>query len=130
MQNAYEIYLIHEDGSKDILGHMEERHVTHNRYNEGLLIGAGKLHNSDKQKKTFLCQGAQRRNKAELEFKGCEKTFRGEFCLINFISETNTVVFGSVSTVREFCSRTGRQIVAEEDQEIEQEFARYIVAVA
>ena len=120
MQNAYEIYVIHADGSKDCLGHMEERHVTHNRYNEGLLIGAGRLHNSDKQKKAFLLRGALHRDKAELEFKGSEVTFRGEFCVINFIPETNTTVFGSISPVLEFCSRTGNQIIAEEEAEEEE----------
>lgn len=123
MQNVYEIYVIHADGSKDCLGNMEERHVTHNRYNEGLLIGAGRLHNSDKQKKAFLLRGALHRDKADLEFKGSEITFRGEFCVINFIPETNTTVFGSISPVLEFCSRTGRQIIAEEEESTEQKIS-------
>lgn len=130
MQNTYEIYVIHNDGSKDCIGHMEERHVTHNRYNEGLLIGAGRLHNSDLQKTTFLKLGALYRNKADLEFKGRQKTYRGEFCFINFIPETNTAVFGSISSVLEFCARTGRQIITEKEPPPEQEVFEETATVA
>jgi len=110
LENTYEINLLHTNGSKDCLGHMEERHVTHNRYNEGLLIGAGKLHNSDIQKQAFLRNSTLFRNTATLEFKGKNKTFRGTFCFINFIPETNTVVFGSIGSVTERCSLTGKLV--------------------
>ena len=110
---------------------MEGRHVTHNRYNEGLLIGAGKLHNSDGQKKSFLSLSARYRNKAELEFKGEESTYRGIFCFINFIEETNTVVFGSIGPVKEYCSRTGRLIEKEiaEDKIVAEDATETAVAV-
>jgi len=98
----FEINIIHEDGSKDCLGNMEARHVTYNRYNEGLLIGAGKLLNSSKQKKLFLKHSTKYRNKAELEFKSRDITYEGTFCFINFLPETNTVVFGSVGPVYEW----------------------------
>jgi len=130
MQNFYEVYVVHKDGSKDCLGQMAEKHVTHNRYNEGLLIGAGKLQNSDRQKEAFLFHSAAYRNKAMMEFKGAKSTFRGEFCFINFIPETNTVVFGSISAVLEFCTRTGRQIIAEEEQKAEQDASENVSAVA
>jgi len=98
----FEISIIHDDGSRDCLGHMEARHVTYNRYNEGLLIGAGKLLNTNQQKGMFLRHSTKYRNKAELEFRSREITYQGTFCFINFLPETNTVVFGSIGPVYEW----------------------------
>jgi len=109
----YEINIVHADGRKDCLGHMEERHVTYNRYNEGLLIGAGKLHNSDMQREVFLAHGAKYNNEAEIEFRNEEKVFRGIFRFINFIQETHTVVIASVSAVHECCPLEGQSIVVD-----------------
>jgi hypothetical protein len=106
----YEINLTHDDGTKECLGHMEERHVTYNRYNEGLLIGAGKLHGSSIRRAAFLEHGARYRNKAQLEFKGKDKAFQGVFCFINFIPESHTVVFGSIGPVYEWCPLNDRPL--------------------
>ena len=100
----FKIYLLNADGSKECLGQMEERHVTYNRYSEGLLIGAGKLHETDIKKGVFLKYAAQFQNKTELEFSGENVTYSGTFCCINFIPESNTVVFGSIGPVYELSS--------------------------
>jgi len=93
---------------------MEERHVTYNRYNEGLLIGAGKLHNSDMRREGFIDHGARYRNKAELEFRGKDRVFTGTFCFINFIPEIHTVVFGSIGPVHEWCPTKIRPLKEED----------------
>jgi len=110
----YEINIIHSNGKKDCLGYMEEHHVTYNRYNEGLLIGAGKLHNSDMRREVFIEYGVRYRNKAELEFRGKNRVFTGTFCFINFIPEIHTVVFGSIGPVREWCPVRNRPLTEED----------------
>lgn len=110
----YEINMIHANGKKECLGFMEEKHVTYNRYNEGLLIGAGRLHNSDARRDVFCTFAARYRNKAELEFKSKNKAFQGTFCFINFIPESHTVVFGSVGPVYEWCPVRNRPLYDED----------------
>ncbi len=110
----FEINIIHSDGSKEYLGHMEPRHVTYNRYNEGLLIGAGKLHGSNMRKAGFLSHGAQYRNTAEMEFKINDIAYRGTFCFINFIPENQIAVFGSTGAVYEWCPIKDRAFTPDE----------------
>jgi len=106
----FEVNIIHANGSKECLGNMEARYVTYNRYNEGLLIGAGKLRNTSVQKEMFLKHATKYRNKAELEFKGQDIMYQGTFCFINFLPETGTVVFGSVGPVYEWAPGQSRTL--------------------
>lgn len=106
MKNCYEVSIIHPGRNKDHLGFIEEKNVTHNRYNEGLLIGAGKLLHSDIRREVFCEHAAKYRNKAELEFKSENKTYTGTFCFFSFVPETHTVVFGSIGPVYEWCPTT------------------------
>jgi hypothetical protein len=108
LDNSFKINVIHRDGSKDCLGHMAEKDVAHNRYNQGLLIAAGKLLGSDAEKDAFLHHANIYKNKAELEFSNGEKAFQGTFHIVNFIPESHTVVFGSTGTVYEWCPERER----------------------
>lgn len=99
MQNSYTVNIIHPNGEKECLGDIAEKDVTYNRYNEGLLIGAGRLHSTDIQRTTFLEHAAKYRNKGRLEFVGVDRIYTGIFCFISFIPETHTVVFGSLGPV-------------------------------
>ena len=115
----FKIYLLNKDGSKECLGQMERKHITYNRYSEGLLIGAGKLHETDIKKGVFLKFAAQFQNKSELEFEGEDVIYSGTFRCINFIPENNAVVFGSIGPVYELTP----EFAAEEEEEEELEGA-------
>ena len=62
---------------------------------------------------------ARYRNKARMEFRLKNKTYEGDFCFINFIPDTHTVVFGSVGAVIEgVCAyREDAQVTADHEEE-------------
>lgn len=99
MQNSYTVNIIHPNGEEECLGEILEKDVTYNRYNKGLLIGAGRLHSSDIQRETFIEHAAKYRNKGQLEFIGAQTIYTGIFCFISFVPENHTVVFGSIGPV-------------------------------
>lgn len=101
MGATFEISLLKRNKDPEPLGSMDESAVTFNRYNKGLLIAAGRLHHNSIQASMFMKFAAKFRNLARLKFRSPEKTYFGHFCFINFIPETNTVVFGSVGPVVE-----------------------------
>lgn len=101
MNNTYTICVLRDNYPPLTLGSMREKAITFNRYNKGLLIAAGKLTSDDAQNDAFMTFAAKFRNKARMRFTGQEATYLGDFCFINFIPETHTVVFGSVGPVVE-----------------------------
>lgn len=101
MDKTFEITVLKRGSEPLVLGTMPEEAITFNRYNEGLLIAAGKLSRNSLQTDAFMKFETLFRNKALMQFQGEEKTYFGEFCFINFIPETHTVVFGSVGPVIE-----------------------------
>jgi len=101
MSNAYDIFLLKTGGEKQYLGQMPAKAISFNRYNEGLLVAAGKISNTNAEKSVFLHFSARFREKALLEFQSNEKAYEGDFSFINFDPETQIVVFGSVGPVKE-----------------------------
>ncbi|MEX0297576.1 MAG: hypothetical protein AB3N28_00800 [Kordiimonas sp.] len=101
MTDAYQICVLKDELPPITLGTMAADSITFNRYNKGLLIAAGKLTSDSIQHDVFMTFAARFRNKAFMKFTGAEKTYFGDFCFINFIPETHTVVFGSVGPVIE-----------------------------
>mgnify|MGYP003677703617 CR=1 FL=1 len=99
MNDTYTICVLRDGYPPLTLGSMREKAITFNRYNKGLLIAAGKLTSDDTQNDAFMTFAAKFRNKARMRFTGPEATYLGDFCFINFIPETHTVVFGSVGPV-------------------------------
>ncbi len=101
MTDTYQICVLKDEQPSITLGTMAADSITFNRYNKGLLIAAGKLTSDDMQNDMFMTFSARFRNKAYMRFMGAEKTYFGDFCFINFIPETHTVVFGSVGPIIE-----------------------------
>lgn len=101
MDDEFEISVLKDSEEPRCLGTMRESAITFNRYNKGLLIAAGKLSYDGDQNSVYMKFAARYRNKAHLKFRNSKKTFFGDFCFINFIPETQTVVFGSIGPVVE-----------------------------
>lgn len=99
MSDTYQIYLIAEGQEKSFLGEMPNQAISFNRYNEGLLVAAGKISKTNTKQSVFMHFAAQFRDQAMLEFKSSTKTHKGNFSFINFDPETHIVVFGSVGAV-------------------------------
>lgn len=101
MNKTYEITIFRRDAPPLVVGTMLAEDITFNRYNEGLLIAAGKLSKHNLETETFLKFETLFRHTANMQFRGEEKTYMGEFCFINFIPESHVVVFGSIGSVTE-----------------------------
>lgn len=99
MSDSYQIYLIADGQDKSFLGEMPNQAISFNRYNEGLLVAAGKINKTNTKQSVFMHFATQFRDQAMLEFKSRTKTHRGNFSFINFDPETHIVVFGSVGSV-------------------------------
>ena len=101
MNKTYEITIFRRDAPSLVVGTMLSEDITFNRYNEGLLIAAGKLSKHNLETETFLKFETLFRHTANMQFRGEEKTYTGDFCFINFIPESHIVVFGSTGPVTE-----------------------------
>ena len=113
MDDGFEISVMKEGEEPRALGSMRESAITFNRYNKGLLIAAGKLTYDGDQNSVYMKFAARYRNKAHLKFRNSKKTYLGDFCFINFIPETQTVVFGSVGPVVEMDTERYEELVIE-----------------
>lgn len=113
MNDVFEICVMKEGEEPRCLGSMRESAITFNRYNKGLLIAAGKLSYDDTQNNAYMRFAAKFRNKAPLRFRNSKKTYFGDFCFINFIPETQTVVFGSIGPVLEIDTERYEELVLE-----------------
>lgn len=117
MEDVFEISVLKEGEEPRCLGTMRESAITFNRYNKGLLIAAGKLSYDDTQN-MYMKFAARYRNKAQLKFRNSKKTYLGDFCFINFIPETQTVVFGSVGPVVEIDTDRYEKLVIEYGEDL------------
>lgn len=99
MSDTYQIYLMTDNQDKSFLGEMPDHAISFNRYNEGLLVAAGKISKTNTKQSVFMHFAAKFRDQATLEFKSSAKTHKGNFKFINFDPETQIVVFGSVGPV-------------------------------
>ncbi|MFC3050416.1 hypothetical protein [Kordiimonas pumila] len=101
MTKVVDIYLLKDGSDRQYIGRMSKSDVSFNRYNEGLLVAAGKIFNTNVQESVFLKFSAQFQEKAELEFKTFDTSYTGDFSFINFDEETQIVVFGSLGAITE-----------------------------
>ncbi|MCK0069194.1 hypothetical protein [Kordiimonas laminariae] len=101
MNNHYKIYVLKDDGEKVCLGSMAGKHITYNRYSEGMLIAAGKLWNTSVENQVFLKFVTQFHDTIPLRFESSENIFEGNFTFSNFDAELSIVIFGSEGPVYE-----------------------------
>lgn len=101
MDKAFTISVLAPGKKPAYLGTMPENAISFNRYNEGLLVAAGKMTGTDPDQSMYMKFAAQFDKTVSIKFQNCNKTYYGEFRFVNFDADTCTVVFGSIGPIRE-----------------------------